>query len=64
MGRGVNRIRSAGVMGTHTGCQHQAAMATSTANTIAKYPVFNQRTTPSSGELAVAYNFFGMRPAR
>ena len=22
------------------------------------------RTTPSSGELAVAYNFFGMRPAR
>jgi hypothetical protein len=23
-----------------------------------------QRTTPSAGELAVAYSFFGIRPAR
>ena len=26
--------------------------------------ITSYRTTPSSGELAVAYNFFGMRPAR
>jgi hypothetical protein len=40
----------------------RSRVALATGSETRSYTIY--RTTPSSGELAVAYNFFGMRPER